>query len=607
MRLWGLFLITTAAFAQNAGLSGLIRDGSEAVVPYATVMALNTRTGVRRTTRSNPEGYYNLTALQPGIYKVTAHATGFAMAIRDGIELDVAARARLDFKLAVGTVESTIQVDSSSDLSLDDAALSTLISRSIIAEVPQYLRSWDDLAGLVAGVEGYRYTEQPGSPSSHKQGQFSVHGGRQTQNNWILDGMDNNTFSTNTIEDTQLMVRPSIDAVEEFRVITSPYNAEYGRNPGAAISVSSRGGANTFHASLYEYVRNRIFDANTFFANRAGLQKPRNNQNLFGATAGGPVIANKLFWLIDYEGTRTRQGILRQTNVPLPGERLGDFSPETAGKLGVVYPTIYDPATNAPFPGNRVPATRLDTAALKIESYFPQPNSGPSDINDYARNASIVDDTDRDNGRLDWHPDDADSLFARYTFISRHRDVPGFFGGLADGTNTGGWGNRSIASQGALIAWTRVLSPRIVNDFRVSFNRNRSFITQEPFGQGKPSDFIPGIPSDPLSDGGLPQTSIRGYTFIGSPDYLPGLETPTQVQFRDTFSWNSGSHALKFGADWRNMRNVWRDIPATRGEVDFNGQFTCAHDASGLCVGSTGLSYADFLLGQVQEASLSNL
>lgn len=596
---WAVLTILFAALAgaQDTGISGLIRDGSGRVVPYATVGALDTQTGQRRHTECNNAGFYGLTGLQPGTYKVSVRKEGFATSIRDRLRLGIAGRVRLDFSLSLGTVETVIQVESSPDLSFEDGALSTALNSTLVSEFPQYLRGWEDLALLVAGVNGYRYTEQPGSPSSHKHGQFSVHGGRQTQNNWLLDGVDNNSFSTNTSEDTQLMVRPSIDAVEEIRVITSPYSAGYGRSPGAAISVLTRSGSNELHGSLYESARNRVFDANTFFANRDGLEKPRNNQNLFGGTIAGPILRNRLFWLIDYEGTRTRQGILRQTSVPLPDERAGIFASAT----------IYDPATNAPFPGNRIPLNQLDSAAMKIQSYFPQPNIGTRDVNNFARLAAIVDDTDRYSGRVDWHPANHDSFFLRYSYTPHHRDVPGFFGGIADGTNTAGWGNRDVNSEGAVIAWTKVLSPRTVNEFRSSFNRTYSFITQEPFGANQPSDFIPGIASDPLSDGGIPQTTIRGYTFIGSPDYLPGLETPTQIQFNDTISWNTSGHALKFGADWRTMRNVWRDIPATRGSVDFNGQFSCQRGPDNLCAAGTGLAFPDFLMGSVQEASLSNL
>jgi Carboxypeptidase regulatory-like domain/TonB dependent receptor len=607
----GVFVFCNIAFGQSAELSGLIRDSSGGVVARATVTILDTMTGIKRTTKSNQDGYYDAPALQPSTYRVAATSAGFETSVREQIKLDVAEKVRLDFDLVVGSTSTVVKVPSTPQLALSDAEVGAVISSTIISQVPQYLRSWDDLASLAAGVQGYRYTEQAGSPSTHKQGQFSVHGGRQQLNNWMLDGVDDNTFSTNTIEDTQLVARPSIDAVQEFKIITSPYNAEYGRSPGASIVVSTKSGADAFHGTAYEYLRNRVFDANNFFANRDGVDKARNNQNLFGGSAGGRLIKSKLFWFGDYEGTRTRQGIVRQTTVPLPNERIGDFSPETAQTLLLKYPTIYDPLTQQAFPGNRIPASRLDTAAVKIGSYFPLPNygsaqSGTLDFNNFVRTPSILDDTDRYSGRLDWQADDDNSVFLRYTYTPHHRDVPGYFGGIADGTGTGGWGNRNLDSHGAVAAWTNIIRPNMLNDFRIGFNRSRSFVTQEPFGQGKPSDFIPGIPSDPLSDGGLPGIWLQGYSMIGTPSFLPNLQVPQQIQFADKFAVTLGSHTMKFGADWRLMRNEWRDIPDTRGSVSFTNQFTCGRDTDGNCLDNTGIIYGDFLLGQVQEASLSN-
>ena len=195
---------------------------------------------------------------------------------------------------------------------------------------PLYLRNWDDLLRLVPGVQSNRYTDQSGATSAGRTGNFNVHGIHSLQNNFILDGIDNNTFSENVQELSSQASRPSVDNLEEFKVVTAPYSAEYGRSPGAAVVVATKSGTNQFHLLGYEYLRNSYFDANDFFSNRNGLQKPQNNQNQFGTSIGGPLRRNKIFAFFNYEGTRIHRGVSRTATVPLPNERIGDFSAAAA-------------------------------------------------------------------------------------------------------------------------------------------------------------------------------------------------------------------------------------------------------------------------------------
>jgi hypothetical protein len=586
-----------------------VRDSAGGSISAATVTAKNKATNITQQSKTDNDGYYNFPSLSIGNYEVSVELPGFQNTTREAL-LETAQKARLDFRLEIGSVNQKVDVEASiPQLSPQDASVSSVIDNNIISQVPQYLRSWDDLSLMVAGVHGYRYTEQSGSPSSAKQGRFSVHGVRDTQNNYVLDGMDNNVISTNWIEDTQMNVRPSLDDIQEFRLITNPYNAEYGRSPGSAVVVSTKGGTNAIHGSVYEYFRNRVFDANDFLSNRSGQIKPKNNQNQFGATAGGPAIKNKLFWYGDYEGTRLRKGILRLTSVPLPNERIGDFSTQAAAKYGVApYPAIFDPATGAPFANNQIPAGRIDPSARKIMDQFPLPNILGTTTNNFVRTPSIQDDTNRYSGRIDWQPDSKNAVFGRYTYTPRLKIVPGYFGGIADGSNTGGWGNRQLDGQAASLGWTRPITPALVNELRVGFTRNHSYVTQEPFGNGKASDFIPGIPHDAAFDGGMPNVQISGFGFIGSPNFLPNFQITQQWQFADSISWNTGKHSLKVGTDVHApLRDIWIDVPATRGQVAFDRLFSCQRDPTNRCTGNTGLSYADFLLGQVYGAQLSNM
>src|SRR5262249_26531500 len=196
-------------------------------------------------------------------------------------------------------------------------SLGSVVDGNYVSRFPLLLRSWDDLLAVVPGVQGNRFTTQGGGTSFGRTGGVSVHGVHSLQNNFLLDGIDNNSISENVQELTTQVVRASIDTIQEFKVTTNPYAAEYGRSPSAAISVTHKGGSNEIHGVAYEYLRNRVLDANDFFSNRSGLAKPQNVQNQFGGNLGGPIIKNKLFAFFDYEGTRIRKGVSRVTTVPL--------------------------------------------------------------------------------------------------------------------------------------------------------------------------------------------------------------------------------------------------------------------------------------------------
>lgn len=605
-----LALVAPALFSQanTASLTGLVTDPSGAAIPHAKVSAKNSTTNLERLTQTDGTGYYFFASLPAGQYEVATGAEGFQSATKK-VTLETAQKARQDFALNVGQLQNTLTVEAATpQLSSEDASLGTVVDNTYVSRFPLFLRSWDDLMSLVAGVQGNRYTEQSGATSAGRTGGFNVHGVRQLQNNFILDGLDNNSISENVQELSTQVVRPSVDTIQEFKVTTNPYSAEYGRSPGAAITVTTKGGTNTYHGLLYEYLRNRVLDANDFFSNRNGLSKPQNVQNQFGGNTGGFLIRNKLFWFFDYEGTRIRRAVSRITTVPLANERIGDFSAAAGLAAGVTYPTIYDPATGQPFPNNQIPANRLDQSMQKLMALFPQANLR-GQVNNFTRNGSLLDDTDRYNGRLDYTASDKDNVFFRYSYSDRARFIPGNFGGIADGTSTSAFGRQKLIAHGVALGWNRVISPRMVNEFRTGYSRDNSFAAQDPFGLNKASDYIPGIPANPAIDGGVTRTSFSGFnTFIGSPDFLPKFQVTKQFQFADTISLNYGRHSIKAGADLRApLRNNFMDVPGTRGSLNFDKIFTCQRNPAMQCTGNTGLSYADGLLGYVQSAQLTNV
>ena len=610
------------AQVNTANLSGLATDQSGAAVPNVTVTAKDDATGYTRTVHTDSAGAYTMENLPIGSYTINIIASGFNP-ILEHLTLAVGQRSREDIHLQVGVAQQSVEVDAGTGmLSPDDASISTIIGPTTIAETPLSLRNWDDLLRVVPGVQISRFTQQSGATSAGRVGDFNVNGIHSLQNDFILDGIDNNTFSENVQELSTESAHPSLDTIDEFNVINNPYSAEYGRSPGGVVSVNTKRGTNSFHGLGYEYVRNNYFDANDFFSDRHHLTKPKYNQNQFGGNLGGPIVKDRLFFFFDYEGTRIKQGVLRTSTVPLPNERIGDFSPATAAAVGVKYPTIYDPTTCAtpfsgsnckPFANNTVPASSLDPTVQKLMALFPLPNTtsagSPPNVNNYIRNALLTDFEHNYDARVDWTPSQSDTVFARYNYSNRSRDIPGYLGGLADGTSTSAWGNQILKAHSAVLGWTHILNQSMVNEFRFGWVRNFSYAQQQPFTLGQfAGDFVPGIPNNPAIGGGVPLTTFSNFAFEGSPDFLPKKQIPMQYQYNDTFSVVRGKQTLKFGTSiYLPMRNVFQDEPGTRGDLGFTGVFTCQHSAPGKCVSGTGLSYADGLLGYVQSTQLTNV
>jgi hypothetical protein len=586
-----LLLSSMPARAQvdRATLSGIVKDADGAGVPGATVIVTNLGTDVETRQTTGEGGGYQISNLIPGRYRIDVELSGFKKSSQL-VTLEVSQRARLDIELSVGSFSETVTVGESTPLlNTNDAILGAVVPQMQIANLPLAIRNWDDLLALVPGVQGDRYSEQGGGTSFGRTGGINVHGARALQNNFLLDGVDNNSISENVQELTTQVSRPSVDAIQEFKVVTSPYSAEYGRSPGAAISVSTKSGTNEFRGTGYEYFRNDSFDSNDFFSKRANAPKPANDQNQYGGNLGGPLVKGKAFFFADYEGTRITRGVTRLTRVPTLDDRAGIFAS-----------AVRDPVTGEPFANNTIPTARVDPYAAGILALVPLPNQPGA--NNFFRTADLLDNSDRLLGRADWKPSATDNVFARYIYSNRTREIPGAFGGVVDGTGTSAFGNQTIKTNGFVGGWTRILSSAMVNELRLSFSQATSDAVQQPFGvQPPPAATIPGSVTDPLVAGGLPGVTIDGYFGgsglgrIGSPDFLPKFQHTNQFEVIDTVSWIRGGHALKAGADlMMPMRNEFMDVPATRGALRFRNAFS-------------GNPMADFLLGYVSDLQLSNV
>src|SRR5260221_5294869 len=291
-----IIFVLAGAFAANAQvdtatLTGQVTDPTGAVVAGAKVTVTSQTTNISVNATTNEEGYYTFPGLRPSTYAIEVSQTGFSGDIRKDYVLSVGRTTRLDFTLTVGAASATVDVTSEAQslLQRDDAVVGNVVDNRRITTLPLQQRSWDDLLPQVAGTQGDPYTEQSGGTASGRTGSVNIHGARSLQNNFILDGQDNNSISTNVQEFSTQVSRPSIDSLAEFRVITSPFTAEFGRAAGGVVTVTTKSGTNRFHGVAYEYLRNRVFDANDFFSNKLGRAKPQRVQNQFGGNVGGPI------------------------------------------------------------------------------------------------------------------------------------------------------------------------------------------------------------------------------------------------------------------------------------------------------------------------------
>jgi hypothetical protein len=627
-----LNVLTLQAQVNTGNLSGQVTDASGAAVPGVNLTIHNEATGYTRKVKTESDGNYLFPDLPIGDYTLTVEASGFSTETEHEI-ISVGSRTRSDFHLRVGSADQTVQVEAgASGLSRDDASLGTIVTNETIAETPLFLRNWDDLLRTVPGVQINRYTNQSGATSAGRTGDFNVNGVHTLQNNFILDGIDNNTFSENVQELSTESAHPSVDVISEFNVITNPYSAEYGRAPGAVVSVNTKSGTNQFHGTAYEYVRNQFFDAFDYFSKQSLTKKAEDNQNQFGGSIGGPVMPNRLFFFFNYEDTRVKQGVSRISTVPLDNERIGDFSAATGTAVGINYATMYDPSTCntpgtpssggcKPFPNNQVPAGEIDSSVAKLMALFPEPNYHPNsatfpETNNFSRTGALTDFNASYDARVDWTPTQTDTVFTRFNYFNRSRDIPGYLGGLADGSSTSAWGNQILKGASVVLGWTRIINPRLVNDFRFGWVRDYSFAEQQPFTLSQiPSDFVPGIPVNAATGGGIPLTSFNNAAFEGSPDFLPKQQVPMLYQYNDTLSWARGNHNLKFGATiFLPMRNLFQDEPGTRGDLTFTGVFTGNGSTATAPINpgatgttGTGLSYADGLVGATEYDQLTNV
>ncbi|MGH9854202.1 MAG: carboxypeptidase regulatory-like domain-containing protein, partial [Blastocatellia bacterium] len=320
-----LMLCSTAASAQQetATITGEIRDANGAVVPKAAITVTNVETNISLKSETNDQGVYTVPSLKPGPYSITVEKAGFKKTVRSGVTLQVNQVARVDVAMQVGELETVIEiVEAATLLETETSSRGSVIDQKKIVDLPLNGRDYNQLALLSPGV-------LPGTPrlaSVNFKGVLNVNGNRTFNNVFLLDGVDNISYSNSFRGENVQLVQPSIEALQEFKIQTNAYSAEFGRSSGAVVNATIKSGTNAIRGSVYEFLRNDALDANNFFSNALSAPKPVRKRNQYGAAIGGPLIKNRTFWFADYEGLREREGVPRIRLVPTAAEKAGLFS-----------------------------------------------------------------------------------------------------------------------------------------------------------------------------------------------------------------------------------------------------------------------------------------
>ena len=655
----------SAVFAQRdlSTLAGTITDSTGAVVANAKVTITEDATGQSYVITSNNLGEFVRPALKASTYTVSVSAPGFKRAEQKGVILTPGERTGVNISLTVGDINQTVEVEASAALlQTESTQVGANLDTKTVTDLPLGgTRNLAYLARLSPGV----VPAEPGARDSANGG-FSANGVRSNgQNNFLLNGVDNNINTIDFLNQTSYAIGPAIDAVSEISIQTNGYNAEYGRAAGGVINVTLKSGTNQLHGSVFEYLQNRDLDSNTWTGNRAGVNattglpvSPRGPfvQNQFGATAGGPIIKNKLFIFGDYQGTRiadsggtyTNLGYSGYTTVPTAAMKGGDFS----SLLGPVYTgtdingspisiqkgAVYDPQSTVyctspcanvtaagfqvplsrtQFPGNIIPLTRMDPAWAKIMQLYPNPNqnviTGNAPTNDYFYNTTGALVTDQGDARVDYRLSDKDSLFGSLSWSNTSKTDGAPLPGALDDTGFNGAGEVDL-SRNAQMSYTRVWSPSLVTESRIGFTR----LVTSRIGANPSTDLFTkfGIGGyDPTgaaaNNGGLPQIGFsNGYPTIGATDWVPTKEFNNVWDFVQNVALSKGAHAYKFGFEFRSIKFPFFQVPDPHGNLGFSNNETAFPSGNNASNGSsvsslTGDAMASALLGVVDSGAIS--
>ena len=610
--LFALGCLTAAAQTTSTSIVGTVVDASGAVLPGAKVTALNTRTGQKRGDVSSSTGDFSFPLLDVGVYDVTVDAQGFKQEIRRSVVLQINDKLRLDFALQVGATTEKVEITASgTTLQTDEATLGQTIEQRRVEELPLNNRNLGVLAILQPGVQYGPRSGTDGQGFGQRQGSngvpipgvglaFVANGQRETNQHATLDGVVATEARVNTIP-----FSPSPEAVQEFRVLSGSYSAEYGFNSGAQTIIVTKSGGNEFHGSAFEFVRNDVFDAENFFQNyfnAAGATRSKKNslrQNNFGGVLTGPVMIpklydghNKTFFMVNYEARRRRDGGIAQTaNLPPTAFRRGDLSSLLTlatpiyildqAKQGLCQATPASPTTGvnyqeACFPGNIIPDNRISPVAKELMKFWPEPqriNPNPLvGVNYTGFERRSLDDTQIFT-RVDHNFSEKDKIFGRYAFNDvTYTVIPGDnpnFTYFVAGRN-----------QNLGTAWIHIFNPSFINEARYGYNRSVDNSLNSRANTNFDIEALGVTGFRVINDGnrkftpretGVPTITVNGFLPLSEQDGGNGFDFNNLHQFNDNVTWSHGAHNTKFGFDFRWV-DLYRGAANTpRGNITFNG------------------------------------
>ncbi len=628
-----LFAIPALTQVDTGSVRGTVTDPSGAVVADAKVNLSSEATGQTVSTSTAKDGAFTFSPVKIGSYRLSVEASGFKRAATH-VTVNVQEQARADFQLVTGAVSETVEVTATApQLQTQDASVGTVATGEQVNDLPLNGRNYTFLAQLGSGVTRLNPTR-----GLDQTGSFVANGLTTVHNNYILDGIDNNNDTVDFLNGAAYVNLPPPDAIQEFKAQTSNFSAEFGRAGGAVVNASIKSGSNSFHGTLWEFVRNDKFDAinvDQWFLPANQRKKGELRRNQFGGAIGGPIVKNKMFFFGDYEGTRIRTGAEYIGNtVPTAAEVASgytDFSDwltqsttaytDVLGRSFNQY-QIFDPATtrqvtNAsadpvtglpvscpsasatcyvrdPFTNNLLPSGRLDQNAVKLLQLYPAATVPGALTSNYSVNRSQSDDNNHFDIREDNTLGQRDQLFGRISYSRQHANIPGSFTG--DANNTGfGQGDIKNQSTNLAISETHQFSTTLINEARFGYSRLRNFYQpQTALISGIPAKYgIQGIPQS-NGNGGLPTITISGLTGLGAGAFAsPNQRSSDTIQFTENLTKVHGGHSFKGGFEYQRIHFPWIDPAWSRGEFDFGGYTGMA---PGLGGATPGVGAADLLL-----------
>ncbi len=608
MRLLLISFLPALVWAQSftGTISGTVQDASGAVVPAASLALINTNTNERRAQPGNQDGSYLFALIPPGRYRLEAEASGFKKLVRSNLVVEVNQSLRIDVALEVGNAAESIQVTAETPLlQPNTSSLGQVVDNRKIVEFPLAGRNAFALISLTAGAQPLgEFGNLPARANAYAAGYFSMNGSQPLSNETLIDGVPANAATTNAPGLT-----PSVDAIQEFKVQSGNFTAEFGRTGGGVVNLVFKSGTNQLHGTMYEFLRNSALDSNNFFNNRGGRRKARNALNQFGATAGGPLIHDRTFWFLSYEGLRDRRAISQTYTIPTPEQLQGDYT-ATLNPQGQAI-TIADPATTRPnpaaagsflrdlFPGNRIPANRIDPVAARVRTFWPQPNSGgtgPARVNNWTGAGVGPNIQDQFSVRMDHSLSDRHKVFGRFSWSNINRGGFDFFSNGAGWVNPGGSGLPiDVNARNLSLDDTYTFTPTLLLNLRYGFVRQ--WVARDPPLAGLDLTTL-GFPAEFNSQVGaraLPSFMPNGFRAIQQrgTDNIRRGDLTHSVQGNITKV--TSRHNLKTGADYRSILLSEFEPVISQGQFFFDGRFTSSDPLR--ILGNSGHSIASMLLG----------